>query len=60
MPGFAYSIGRKEDETYCLVQESDGWRVFSSERGVRRTEKQQSLAVHEYLVKPRELMEDVP
>lgn len=37
-PGFAYSIGRDENETYCLVQEPDGWHVYYSERGNRNEE----------------------
>ena len=34
-----YSIGRDENETYCLVQEPDGWHVYYSERGNRNAEK---------------------
>lgn len=38
VPGFAYSIGRDENETFCLVQEPDGWHVYYSERGNRNME----------------------
>ncbi|MEU4385691.1 hypothetical protein [Promicromonospora sp. NPDC023805] len=39
VPGFAYSIGRDENETFCLVQEPDGWHIFYSERGIRSSER---------------------
>lgn len=39
IPGFAFSIGRDENETYCLVREPDGWHVYYSERGNRNAEK---------------------
>lgn len=38
IPGFAYNIGRDENETFCLVPEPDGWHVFYSERGNRKLE----------------------
>ncbi|WP_285100707.1 hypothetical protein [Promicromonospora sp. MEB111] len=39
VPELAYSIGRDENETYCLIQEPDGWHVYYSERGNRNAEK---------------------
>lgn len=38
IPAFAYSIGRDENETFCLVSEPDGWHVYYSERGHRNIE----------------------
>ena len=38
IPTFAYSIGRDENETFCLVSEPDGWHVYYSERGHRNLE----------------------
>ncbi|WP_020018033.1 hypothetical protein [Promicromonospora sukumoe] len=39
VPEFAYSIGRDENETYCLVQGPDSWHVYYSERGNRIAER---------------------
>lgn len=39
IPKFAYNIGKDEDETYCLIEEPDGWHVFYSERGKRIDEQ---------------------
>lgn len=35
VPSCAYSIGSDENESYCLVHESDGWHCYYSERGNR-------------------------
>ncbi len=39
IPEFAYSLGRDENETYCLVGGPDGWHVYYSERGNRNDER---------------------
>ena len=39
VPDSVYSVGRERNETYCLVEESDGWHVFYSERGNRNSER---------------------
>lgn len=39
VPSIAYSLGRDEDEAYCLVREPDGWHVYYSERGNRSSER---------------------
>ena len=38
VPESVYSVGRERNETYCLVEEADGWHVFYSERGNRNNE----------------------
>ena len=38
VPAEAYSIGRNENESYCLVEEAGLWHVFYSERGNRNDE----------------------
>ena len=39
VPTFAYSLGRDENESYCLVCKADGWHVYYSERGSRNSEE---------------------
>lgn len=39
VPESAYSVARERSETYCLVEEADGWHVFYSERGNRNSER---------------------
>lgn len=34
-----YSVARERNETYCLVEEADGWHVIYSERGNRNSER---------------------
>ncbi|MFI2363055.1 hypothetical protein [Promicromonospora sp. NPDC019610] len=38
VPELAYSIGRDENESYCLIRERDGWHIYYSERGNRNAE----------------------
>ena len=39
VPDPAFSIGHDSNEAHCLIQESDGWHVFYSERGHRNSEQ---------------------
>lgn len=39
VPESVYSVARERNETYCLVEEADGWHVFYSERGSRNSER---------------------
>jgi hypothetical protein len=39
VPESVYSVARERNETYCLVEEADGWHVFYSERGTRESER---------------------
>ena len=39
VPESVYSVARERNETYCLVEETDGWHVFYSERGNRNSER---------------------
>lgn len=39
VPDSVYSVARDRNETYCLVEEADGWHVFYSERGDRNSER---------------------
>ncbi|HEY9263708.1 MAG TPA: hypothetical protein VIP82_02835 [Microbacterium sp.] len=39
VPHSVFSIGADENERYCLVEESDGWHVYYSERGRRNNER---------------------
>ena len=39
VPDSVYTVAREKNETYCLVEESDGWHVFYSERGNRNSER---------------------
>lgn len=34
-----YNIGEERHESLCLTEESNGWHVFLSERGVRYEER---------------------
>ena len=38
VPAFAYSLGRDENESYCLVGAPDGWHVYYSERGNKNSD----------------------
>ncbi|MDR7189535.1 hypothetical protein J2Y46_002361 [Microbacterium sp. BE35] len=39
VPESVYIVGGERNETYCLVEEPDGWHVFYSERGNRNSER---------------------
>ncbi|GIH07107.1 hypothetical protein Rhe02_51740 [Rhizocola hellebori] len=39
VPADVYCIGRDRDESYCLVEDGQNWRVFFSERGGRTSER---------------------
>jgi len=39
VPDSVFSIGRDSNEAHCLIEESDGWHVFYSERGHRNAEQ---------------------
>ncbi|MEV1130535.1 hypothetical protein [Agromyces sp. NPDC049794] len=46
VPDSAYSIGYDSNEAYCLIEETDGWHVYYSERGRRNGEHVFSSEAH--------------